>query len=153
MKAQARSLYVKDGLSVAEIAVVLEVSPSSVYLWRRQDSSSNLDWDKARSAYNLSPREMIGQYANQVRELMLDLAENPEKMAQAATADALTKHIANLRKLNPKHLYKGALADLVKGTDKYLATHDNDLRGKMARHWPGIRKQITDLLEGEVPLV
>ncbi len=37
---------------------------------------------------------------------MLEIAEHPEKLESAATADALAKHIANLKKLNPRHLYE-----------------------------------------------
>ena len=152
-KNHARELYIKDRLGPAEIAAALGVSASSVYGWRRADARTAQDWDKARAAWHLSPREMIGGYAQQVREFMLDLTENPEKMASSKTADALAKHIANLQKLNPKHLYMGALLDLINETDKYLAEHDNALRERINQHWPGIRRELTQLLEQEIPLV
>ena len=152
-KTQARELYIKDRLAPAEIAATLGVSPSSVYGWRRADASTAYNWDKSRAAWHLSPREMIGGYAQQVREFMLDLTENSEKMASSKTADALAKHIANLQKLNPKHLYMGALLDLISETDKYLAEHEDALRERINRHWPGIRRELTQLLEQEIPLV
>lgn len=151
-KARARTLYVKDGQSPAEIAIALGIAPTTVYNWRREDEGKTQDWDKCRSAYSLSPKEMLSQYAQQVRELLLDLAENPEKMANANTADALAKHISNLQKLNPKHLYMGALIDLIKATDDYLSQYDEVIRQRMAAHWPGIREQIRLLLEQELPL-
>ena len=74
-------------------------------------------------------------------------------MSNASTADALAKHIANLQKLNPKHLYMGALLDLIDIIDKYLAVHAPELRQQLNQYWPAIREQSQQLLGKEVPLV
>ena len=47
----------------------------------------------------------------------------------------------------------GALLDLISETDKYLAEHEDALRERINRHWPGIRRELTQLLEQEIPLV
>ena len=54
-KQKARTLYIKDRLTPAEIAATLDLALSSVYAWRRADANTYQDWDKARNAYHLSP--------------------------------------------------------------------------------------------------
>ncbi len=62
-KQKARGHYIKQSKSPAEIALLLLVSPSTIYNWKREDEGRHADWDKGRRAYHLSPREMIGSYA------------------------------------------------------------------------------------------
>ena len=150
-KAKARELFIKNSLDVAAIAATMGVSASSVYGWRRTDADTPLDWDRSRAIYNLSPRDLVANYAQQVRELALSLAQEPQKMADPKIADALTKHVSNLQKLNPKNQYMGVFLDIIEQIDSYLATHDSKLRERINRHWPGIREHVRQLLEQDIP--
>ena len=140
----AARLYVRENKPIPEIAVMLAVSPKTVYRWRNDDArkGDRHDWDRQRQLWHMSPRELIGLYIESVKELVLDLYGEPQKLADSKTADAITKHIANINRIDPAAQYLGIAIDLMRQIDLYLSETDTDLQAKLSRHWEAIKKRL-----------
>jgi hypothetical protein len=64
------------------------------------EQGKNFDWDAQRRVYNLSPLEMLDMYVEAVKVCILELHKNPEKMADAKTADTMAKHASVIDRLD-----------------------------------------------------
>lgn len=138
---QARDLYIK-GASVNSIATDLGVSLQTVYGWRKKDANTDKDWEKARRRYRLSPSELSSIYIESVKEMILEISDDPMKLADPKYADAIAKNVSSIKKIDPMYNYMGAALDLMKVIDQYLKRTDPQLAKKMKDHWPGIKEEM-----------
>ena len=146
---EARRLYVREGRTISEIAAMLAVSDKTVYRWRTQDAQSDEQhgWDRLRRLWHMSPRELIGLYTDSVKAAIIDLSSDPSQLADVRTADAISKHVANIQRLNPTAQYLGIAIDLVRQIDAYLAEHAPELRQKLVKHWEPIKARLVRYYE------
>ncbi len=138
---QARDLYIK-GSSISGIASELDVSLQTVYSWRKSDEGTEKDWDKAKRVYLMSPVELSGIFMDSVKKMILEISEDPMKLADPKYADAITKCIAAMKKIDPMYNYMGASLDLMRVIDQYLKKTDTELAKRMQSHWPGIKEEM-----------
>lgn len=143
---EAVRLYVRENLSIAEISRRIETADKTIYRWKRDDAAKGdrHNWDLQRDLWHMSPRELIGLYVESVKELVLTLHQDPERLADSRTADAITKHIANINRIDPSNQYLGIALDLMRRIDSYLQEVDPELQARMARHWEPIKTRLVE---------
>lgn len=146
-KEEAKKLYIHENKSIQEISSIINVAQTTVYRWKNEDKEAGQDWDDKRAIWNLTPSELEKVYIECVKELVLKIKEDPQLMIDSKVADAMSKHIANLKKMNPKQMYFGAALDLLKVIDDYLKHKDKKLRGAMSLHFEGIRNALMNYIE------
>lgn len=144
----------EESLSTAEIATRLGVPAQTIYRWlaEARKQGNEFDWDEQRKAFSLSPQAMVDIYAKSFKRWILKIQKDIDLMANPQIADAISKHISTLKKLDPRFNYLGAILDVIKITNDYLKTHDPALRKKMETHWPAIQAQIREIATRESPL-
>lgn len=149
-KEEAKKLYIRENKDISEIAKALDVAETTIYRWKKEDSDSGKGWDEKRDLWNLSPAELEKVYLESVKELVIKVKENTDLMLDSKVADAMSKHISNLKKMNPRQLYFGVMIDLLSVMDSYLKKHDEKLREKMIKHYEGIKENFKDYIENEL---
>ncbi len=146
-KAEAFKLFTEKNKQILEIAELLEVSDSTVYRWKREDSSLGKDWDELKRSANTGLSEVQKIYYDLVKQKLLEIRDNPESFFDSKKADALTKHISNLKKIFPKALYINTIIDMIKETDLYLSKRNPEVRKVMAGYWDEIQQILLDKAE------
>jgi transposase-like protein len=143
---EAERLYVRQAVTCADIAEQLEIDSGTVYRWKSEaaEKGEYADWDARRRAYNLSPKEIMSIYAESVKSWVLRLKENPQLMDDPKIADAISKHASVMKNLNAGGQYLGAVADLIKVTNDWLAKNQPELKEKMDPFWQQIFKALSD---------
>jgi hypothetical protein len=143
---EAERLYVRQSVSCPAIAEQLEVDPGTVYRWKTEAAAKGeaLDWDVQRRIYLMSPRELIAIYAESVKGWMLKIKENPELLSDSKIADAISKHISVMQKIDTRGQYLGVAIDLVKVINIWLAEHEPELKTEMEPHWDRIYEALKD---------
>jgi transposase-like protein len=149
-KEEAKRLYICENKNIKEIAKLLKISEATVYRWKREGEENNEDWDERRSIYNLSPTELEKVYLESVKELVLKIKEDPGLMLDPRIADAMSKHISNLKKMNPRQLYIGAAFDLLNVIDEYLKKNDLILRNELVKHYEEIKNELKAYIENKL---
>jgi predicted DNA-binding protein YlxM (UPF0122 family) len=147
--AEARRLFIEDGLAVQDIADRLAISSQSVYRYKAADADKGDDWDRQRSVWHMSPSEISNIYAYALKRLLLKVDADPDLLLNAATADAITKNIKNLQRIDPRHQYIGAIIDLIKAADQYLGDRDQKLQTAMRLHWDAVKDRMVEALNKE----
>jgi transposase-like protein len=145
-RAEAEHLYASKSMSVSAIAEALEVDTGTVYRWKAEASEKGeaRDWDALRRIYNLSPKELVSIYAEAVKAWVVEIKSKPETLSDPKIADALAKHVSNISKLDPRIQYLGAITDLIKFADSWLAKNEPELREKIAPYWDSIYQEMKD---------
>ena len=145
-RAEAERLYVQESKTCEQIAGELGVAVSTVYDWRKAaaESGEGFNWDVQRRVYNLSPREMIGMYAESVKKWLLEIRQDPQALSDPKIADAISKHISVMQRLDNRKAYMGAALDLIKVANRYLSENAPELKKKMDDHWDGIYQYLAD---------
>nr|DAJ31706.1 MAG TPA: Homeodomain-like domain [Caudoviricetes sp.] len=92
---QAKKLYA-EGKTVDEIASALNKSKGTVYRWIKENKE---EFEKAKKLAQMTPNDMIGFIDEAHKKVLLDIAENPEKIKNPKVADALIKIATVLEKL------------------------------------------------------
>jgi transposase-like protein len=141
---EAERLYVRQGMSCPAIAEQLEVNSGTVYRWKEDaaEKGEALDWDAQRRIYSMSPRELLAIYAESVKAWILELKKNPKLLADPKIADAISKHISAMQKIDPRSQYLGVAIDLIKTANIWLAEHEPELKTKMESHWDQIYEAL-----------
>ncbi|OHD27473.1 MAG: hypothetical protein A2Y38_09200 [Spirochaetes bacterium GWB1_59_5] len=147
--AEARRLYIEDGLGIQALAERLGVSAQTVYRYKSSDMVKGDDWERQRNVWNMSPSEISNIYAYALKRLLVKVDADPDLLLNAATADAITKNIKNLQRIDPRHQYIGAVIDLVKAADQFLGERDEKLQGTMRLHWDAIKDRMVEALNKE----
>jgi hypothetical protein len=141
---EAERLYVRQGMSCPAIAAQLEVNAGTVYGWKKEaaEKGEALDWEVQRRIYNMSPRELTAIYAESVKAWMIQIKANPGLLSDSKIADAISKHISVMQKIDTRGQYLGVSIDLIKVINIWLAEHEPELKGKMEPHWDQIYEAL-----------
>ena len=140
----ARGMYVKRQMSCAAIAREMGVSPSTVYKWKNADRDAGIDWDRHQRVYNLSPSEMTAMFAESVKHWLVEINESPDKLADPKIADAISKHVATMQKIDSRSQYRGVMLDLIRVINSYLAEAAPSLQDAMLDHWDAIKTRMLE---------
>jgi hypothetical protein len=137
---EAEILYVRQGLSCPAIAEQIGVDQGTVYRWKTEAAKKGeaMDWDVQRRTYSMSPRELLAIYAESVKAWIVMLKAHPELLANPQIADALSKHVSVMQKLNPRGQYLGVAIDLIKVINTWLAEKAPKLKEAIEPHWDEI---------------
>lgn len=146
VKEKAERLYVKEDSSVIEIADKLDIPAQTIYRWMSQvKGKEGFDWEQRRGYFALSPKALADLYAKKFRRWVSRIQDDTDLMANPQIADAISKHISTLKKLDPRFNYSGAILDVIHISDKYLEENAPKLRKRMKAHWPEIQKGIEEI--------
>jgi len=148
---EAERLYVRQSMACPAIAKELGVDSGTVYRWKAEaaEKGEALDWDVQRRIYNMSPRELFAIYAESVKAWLLKIKANPELLSDPKIADAISKHISVMQKIDTRGQYMGVAVDLVKVINIWLSSHEPDLKEKMEPHWEQIYKALKQYITSE----
>ena len=83
-------------------------------------------------------------YSITLKKVLLEVNKDRSLLLQPGTADAITKSISNLKKLNPKSQMIGIIIDFIKVSDEYLGTQNQDLQKKLRNHWDAIKNLLVE---------
>ena len=141
---EAERLYVRQSMTCSAIAEQLQVDQGTVYRWKADaaEKGEALDWDVQRRIYSMSPRELMAIYAETVKAWVIKLKANPELLADPKIADAISKHISVMQKLDTRGQYLGVAIDLIKVINVWLAEQEPELKTKMEPHWDQIYEAL-----------
>jgi len=141
---EAERLYVRQSMPCAAIAEQLGVDQGTVYRWKAEaaEKGEALDWDVQRRIYCMSPRELTAIYAESVKAWMIKIKANPELLADSKIADAISKHISVMQKIDARGQYLGVAVDLIKVSNTWLAEHEPELKAQMEAAWDHIYEAL-----------
>lgn len=104
LREQAINLYLM-GNSLEQIAEKTGITYSTLNRWRKQDAGNELtDWDAVARIIDMPMTVLARVYAFSIKKCIYDMQKNTDELKDARIADAITKHIAILRQLDPKAL-------------------------------------------------
>jgi len=104
LRERAINLYV-SGFSLEQISEKLGVTYSTLHRWRKADAGNELtDWDAVVRIVDMPMTNLAKVYAYSIKKCIYDMQNNTEELKDARIADAITKHIAILRQMDPKAL-------------------------------------------------
>jgi transposase len=141
---EAERLYVRRAMTCPQIAAELGVNDGTVYRWKAEAAAQGetADWEGRRRAYNLSPGELTSIYSESLKAWVVQIRENPEMLSDPKIADAIAKHVSVLDKLNDRSNYPGAILDLIKTANQWLAENQPELKAKMEPYWDSIYQEL-----------
>lgn len=84
---KAKSLYVQ-GKSAIEIAKILNIGKSTIYRWISNDE---LGFKESKKMASFDAGDMAGIIDESHKKLLIEISENPDKLLDPKTADALLK--------------------------------------------------------------
>jgi transposase-like protein len=137
-RAEAESLYVRKSLTVPAIAEALGVDAGTVYRWKAEAVEKGADWDARRRVYLLSPKELIAIYSSAVKDWIIQIKETPGMLSEGKIAYAMNMHVSTMQKLDARSQYLGAVTDLIKVTNNWLAENQPELKAKLEPYWDSI---------------
>jgi transposase-like protein len=137
-RAEAESLYVRKSMTVSAIAETLGVDAGTVYRWKAEAADKGEDWEARRRVYLLSPKELIAIYSSAVKDWIIQIKENPSMLSEGKIAYAMNMHVNTMQKLDARSQYLGAVTDLIKVTNNWLAENQPELKAKMKPYWDNI---------------
>jgi len=141
-KESAERLYIRENKKEDEIATILDIHLATIYRWKKED-----DWDGKKSIYQLSPYEISKIYLQLVKDFVLEMKKDPKKMLDSKITDAITKHLSNMRKIDPRSQYMGVALDLMKVIIEYLEKNDKKLRDNFIKHYDMIKEEFLKYIE------
>lgn len=104
LREQAINLYLM-GNTLEQIAEKTGVTYSTLNRWKKQDAGNELtDWDAVVRIIDMPLPVLARVYAFSIKKCIYDMQKNTDELKDARVADAITKHIAILRQLDPKAL-------------------------------------------------
>lgn len=84
---KAKSLYAQ-GKSAIEIAKILNIGKSTIYRWIGNDE---LGFKESKKMASFDAGDMAGIIDESHKKLLIEISENPDKLLDPKTADALLK--------------------------------------------------------------
>lgn len=84
---KAKSLYAQ-GKSAIEIAKILNIGKSTIYRWISNDE---LGFKESKKMASFDAGDMAGIIDESYKKLLIEISENPDKLLDPKTADALLK--------------------------------------------------------------
>jgi transposase-like protein len=143
-RAEAESLYVRKSMTVPAIASKLQIDAGTVYRWKAEAVEKGADWDARRRVFNLSPQELVAIYSETVKDWLIKIKENPDMLSEPKMAYAINMHISTMRKLDSRGQYLGAVTDLIKVTNGWLAENQPELKAKLEPYWDSIYQELVN---------
>lgn len=107
---KAKSLYAQ-GKSAIEIAKILNIGKSTIYRWISNDE---LGFKESKKMASFDAGDMAGIIDESHKKLLIEISENPDKLLDPKTADALLKVSKVLESLGQRKEKE----DLVKQTEE-----------------------------------
>jgi DNA-binding CsgD family transcriptional regulator len=143
---EAERLYVKKFMSCQAIAAALKINEGTVYRWKAKAAGQGEkeDWDAKRRNLRVSGQELIELYIDIVKDSFIELKNNPGAIWDSKKADAFTKHVNNIRKLDIRGQYMEVALELIKIINRWLAANQPELREKMVPCWDGIIQAVAE---------
>ena len=141
---EAERLYIRQDVTCPQIAAELGVNEGTVYRWKAEAAArgETADWEARRRAFNMSPRELVSIYSESLRGMILKIRENPEMLPDSKIADVIAKHVSVMDKLDDRSNYPGAVLDLIKTANRWLAENQPELKAKMEPYWDSIYQEL-----------
>ena len=148
---EAARLYVRRSMAPASVAKEIGVSESTVYRWRAESAERGeaFDWDAQRRIYNLSPRELVGLYVETVKAWLVRVKADPEVLADSKLADAMSKHISSIQKIDSRSQYLGVAIDLIRVANSWLGENQPKLKEKLDPYWDAIYQELANYATGK----
>jgi transposase-like protein len=145
-RADAEKLYIHKSMACPDIARELGVDEGTVYRWRAEaaERGGKFDWDRKRRLCNTSTQELMGVLSEALTDWILKVDEGSESLSDPRVADALSKNISSLRKIDNRKQYLGAVADLIKVANGWLAENQPELKKKLEPCWDGIYQELVN---------
>ena len=145
-RVEAENRYIRSSMTCPAIALELGIDARTVYRWKAESAEKGeaLDWDVQRRIYNLSPKELLTIYAETVKAWLVKLKANPDLLSDTKIADAIAKHISVMQKIDTRSQYLGAIADLIKVTNTWLAEHQPELKARLDPYWDSIYQELVN---------
>lgn len=84
---KAKTMYAK-GLTPNEIAKTLKIGKSTIYRWMKDD---RLGFKESKKMAYFNSADMAGIVDESHKKLLIEISENPDKLLNPKTADALLK--------------------------------------------------------------
>jgi hypothetical protein len=133
-------------MSCPEIAKVLGVDERTVYRWRNDanEKGEKWNWDRKRRLCNTSPQELIGVLSEALIDWILQVDEGSVSLSDPKVADALSKNISSLRKIDNRKQYLGAIHDLIRVANTWLAGNQPELKVKLEPYWDSIFEELAN---------
>lgn len=141
---EAEKLFVKKAMSCPAIAAELEVNEGTVYRWKSEAAQKGdaFDWDVQRRIYNMSPKELTSIYAETLKSWLIKIKASPELLSDPKIADAISKHISVMQKIDSRSQYLGVITDLIRVTNNWLAENQPELKTKLDPYWDAIYQEL-----------
>jgi hypothetical protein len=148
-RAEAERLYTCRSMTCHSIARELGVNEGTVYRWRKEAAKNeNDDWDIKRQS--LSPVELIITFTQALMFGIAKLKTNPDLIFDAGKADALTKNLVALQKIDIRGQYLHVVIDLVRVINAFLSERDPNLKRNLEPYWDGIHEEMVKYAERQV---
>lgn len=127
MQTLARNLYAEQGMDTKEIAEFLMLDAGLINEW-----INIFEWQKLRTANNLSPSKLIQLYYTQ-SEAIMKKASDETRPLNLKEVDILNKLATAIQKID-KRLDTGVVMDVLKGFNHYLVKIKPQLTREMVYH-------------------
>lgn len=141
---EAELLYIRKSMSCPAIATELKLNEGTVYRWKSEAEAKGeaFDWDVQRRIYTMSPLELTAIYAETLKSWFVKLKENPELLADPKIADAVSKHVSVMKRIDGRSQYLGVVNDLIRVTNTWLAENQPELKTRLDPHWDSIYQEL-----------
>jgi transposase-like protein len=145
-RTEAEHLYVSTSLSISAIAEALGVDAGTVYRWRSEAARAGegQDWDYRRQVQALSFDKLKSVFREAIRSAINKIEEDPTLLLNPKFADALSKIIKSLERIDPRASHFGAIEDLIKVTSQWLTEHEPDIKARLDPYWDSIFQELVN---------
>jgi transposase len=143
-RAEAKRLYIDKALSCSAIAEQLGVDAGTVYRWKAEAAGKGeaWDWDCQRQIRSMSFAELQDAFREAIASTLAKIKKNPEELFKHA--DALSKIMKSLERIDPRSQYLGSIADLIRVTNQWLAEHQPELKTRLDPYWDNIYQELSN---------
>jgi hypothetical protein len=143
-RVEAERLYTRKNMTCPAIAAELQLDKGTVYKWKAEaaEKGGTEDWDVRRRLCNFSPAEFKGIFFDALAITALQIKENPGMLLDAKTADAISKNLCSMERIDTRKHYLGAITDLLKEVYTWLAANQPELKSKMDPHWDALYEAL-----------
>jgi hypothetical protein len=76
---------------------------------------------------------------------LIEIQQNPSRLMDPKAADALSKSVSILEKMDPRDHYRGVILDLIRFINRWLAENQPEAKVIMEKHWEAIFYAVLEL--------
>lgn len=145
-RAEAKRLYIDKSMTCAAIAEELGVDAGTVYRWKADaaEKGEAQEWDYQRQVQSMSFDELKSVFREAIRVAVLKIKEDPEILLNPKFADALSKIVKSVEKIDPRSQYLGTITDLIRVTNMWLSEHQPELKATLDPYWESIYQELSN---------